>query len=196
MQRLWLYVLWEGVVAILVLDPVQQPLAADDSAGLPLAPRLDTLNGKTLGLWNNEKLNAAKLLELIRSELATRYSFEVVRGVYDPGNLMPEDGWGEIDKCDAVILANGDCGACSTSGIVNAIELEKRGIPTLLVATPPFTEAVKASASLRGMPAIRWAVIEHPVASLGEAALRERAVAAAGQFPELMLSPAAARSAA
>jgi hypothetical protein len=181
---------------IIVLDPVQQPLAVDDAAGLPPAPRLDTLNGKTLGLWNNDKLNAAKLLEFIGAELAQHYSFKVVRGVYDPGNLMPQDAWGAIDQCDVVILANGDCGACSTSGIVNAIELEKRGIATMLVATPPFTEAVKTSASLRGMPAIRWAIVDHPVASLSEEEVQQRAVVAASQFPELILSSAVQRSAA
>jgi len=181
---------------IIVLDPVQQPLAADEGAGLSPAPRLDTLNGKTLGLWNNDKLNAARLLEFIGAELAKHYSFKVVCSVYDPGNLMPEDGWGDIDQCDAVILANGDCGACSTSGIVNAIELEKRGIPTMLVATPPFTEAVKTSASLRGMSAIRWAVVDHPVASLSEEKVRQRAIVAASQFPELILSSSAQRSAA
>ena len=183
-------------MTILVLDPVQEALVQDASAGIPLAPRLDTLNGKTLGLWNNDKLNAGKLLELIRAELEKRYAFAVMRGLYDPGNLMPEDRWGAVEKCDAVILANGDCGACSTSGIVNAIELEKRGIPTLLVSTPPFTEAVRTSAALRGMPAIRWAVVDHPVASLGEDDLRRRAISAASQFSDFVLSPAAKRTAA
>lgn len=37
-----------------------------------MAPRLDTLDGNTFGLWNNDKLNAAKLLELIRVELEKR----------------------------------------------------------------------------------------------------------------------------
>lgn len=180
---------------MIVLDPTQQPLAEDASASLPLSPRLDSLEGKTIGLWNNEKLNAARFLELIREQLEQDYSFDVVHGTYDPGNLMPEDGWGEIDKCDAVIMANGDCGACSTSGIVNAIELEKRGIPALLVSTTPFTEAVKTSASLRGMPAIRWAIVDHPIASLGEEELRKRAAAAVEQLPALLLS-APAKSAA
>jgi hypothetical protein len=40
---------------IIVLDPVQQPLAADAGEGLPQAPRLDMLNGKTLGLWTRER---------------------------------------------------------------------------------------------------------------------------------------------
>ena len=172
---------------ITVLNPTQATLA-EDSAGLSIAPRLPTLDGKVLGLWNNRKINAELLLEMIRDELQLHYDFEVVRGIYDPGNLMPDDGWGEVERCDAVILANGDCGACSTSGIVNAIELERRGIPAMLVSTPPFTEAVKTSASLRGMPAIRWAVVEHPVASLMEQDLRGRAKIAAMQFPSIILT--------
>jgi hypothetical protein len=175
-------------MTLTLLNPTQAPLAEDLASGTPPSPRLDTFEGKTIGLWNNAKLNAALLLEMIREELEKDYSFAVVRGVYDPGNLMPEDGWGEIDKCDAVIMANGDCGACSTSGIVNAIELEKRGIPALLVTTPPFLDAVKTSAMLRGMPAIQWAVIDHPVASLMEDELRERAVVAARQAPGVLLA--------
>jgi len=181
-------------MTLIVLDPVQAPLA-DQAAALSPAPRLATLTGKTLGLWNNQKLNAAKLLELMRIELERHFVFDVVRGIYDPGNLMAADGWGPVDQCDVVILANGDCGACSTSGIVNAIELEKRGIPTLLVSTPPFTEAVKTSAKLRGMATIRWAIVDHPVGSLGEAELHTRAVAAAAQFHELMLQSSVRRAA-
>jgi hypothetical protein len=177
----------EDSPVLTVLDPTQAPLAEDLSASLSTAPRLGTLDGRKLGLWSNQKINATKLLEMIREELAQRYSFEVVRGIYDPGNLMSPDGWGQVDECDAVILCNGDCGACSTSGIANAIELEKRGIPTLLVSTPPFTQAVKVSASLNGMPSIRWAVIEHPVASLDDVELRERAVVAAAQLPGIIL---------
>jgi len=174
-------------MSLIVLDPTQAPLAEDLSGSTAPSPRLDTLNGKVIGLWNNEKLNAELLLEMIREELEKDYSFDVVRGIYDPSCMMPQTSWGDIDRCDAVILANGDCGACSTSGIVNAIELEKRGIPTLLVSTPPFLDAVKTSASLRGMPTIRWAVVDHPVASLMEDDLRQRAVEAARQAPGILM---------
>ncbi len=170
-----------------VLNPTQAPMAEDLASGTPPSPRLDSFNGKTIGLWNNQKLNAALLLEMIREELEKDYSFEVVRGIYDPGNLMPDDGWGEIDRCDAVIMANGDCGACSTSGIANAIDLERRGIPALLVTTTPFLDAIKINASLRGMPAILWAVVDHPVASLMHDELRQRAIEAARQAPGVLL---------
>ena len=179
-------------MSIVVLDPVQEAVIT----GHVLAPRLDTLAGKTLGLWNNAKLNAAKLLEFMRVELEKGLSFRVVRGVYNPGRIMTPEEWGDIDSCDAVLLANGDCGACSTSGIANAIELEKRGIPTVLVSTPPFLEAVKISAQLRGMPNILWAVVDHPIASLGDEELQKRAVAAVSQLHNLMFQPAIKSSAA
>ena len=172
---------------MIVLDPTQAPNADATAEGLPLAPRLDTLEGKAVGLWSNQKLNASKLLEFIRQELARAYKFTVVHGTYDPGRLMEDHEWGDVSSCDAVILANGDCGACSTSGIANAIELEKRGIPAVLVSTTPFTDAVTTTTKMSGMPAIEWAIVDHPIGSLEEDPLRERAIAAVRQIPALMM---------
>ena len=92
-----------------------------------------------------------------------------------------------IERCDAVILANGDCGACSSSGIQNVIELEKRGIPTLLVSTPPFLGACQAMKSMGGMPDLQWAVVEHPICSISDDELRARAVSAVEQFQSIIL---------
>lgn len=182
-------------MSIVVLDPRQEPVVKV-ATNRALAPRLATLTGKTLGLYSNIKLNSAKLLEFMRMELEKEYSFTVIRGFYDASKLVPDDAWGEIHKCDAVLLANGDCGSCSSSGIANAIELEKRGIPTLLVSTAPFYGVVKTMSELRGMPAIKWAVVDHPIGSLTEEELKKRAFAAVSQFRELVLQPAAQSSAA
>jgi hypothetical protein len=181
-------------MSIIVLDPAQEPVAQTASS-YPMAPRLATLDGKRLGLYSNVKLNSARLLDFVADELAKEFSFDILRGFYDAAQLMPDDGWGEIDTCDAVLLANGDCGACSSSGIANAIELEKRGIPTLLVSTTPFFPVVKTMSELRGMPQIKWAVVDHPIGSLKDEELRKRAASAAQQFRELILQ-SAVRSAA
>jgi len=179
-----------------VLDPMQEPLPEQAAGDAPVSPRLGSLNGKTVGLWSNQKLNATRLLEMIREELESTYRFEVVRGVYDPGALMPADAWGEVGRCDAVIMATGDCGACSTSGIANAIELEKRGIAAVLVTTPPFVQVVETTVKLRGMPGISWAVVPHPLGSLDETDLRARAREALPQVLEVLLASASQRSAA
>lgn len=174
-------------MAVQFLDPVQEPVGALQH----LAPRLDTLEGKRLGLYNNDKLNSVRLLEMMAEDLARDFAFEVQTGGYWAFKLMEPADWGDVDQCDAVILANGDCGACSSSGIANAMELEKRGIPCLLISTPPFADAVTAMAKLGGMPDIKWAVIDHPLGSLAEDELQERARDAARQFREVIFSDAA-----
>jgi hypothetical protein len=176
----------EEAMRLEILDPVQEPVAA----AFHPAPRLATLNGKVLGLYSNNKLNSVRLLEMIAEELAKDYDFATSPGTYPAFRLMGKNEWSGIAGCDAVILANGDCGACSSSGIANAIDVEKRGIPCLLVSTPPFFDAVGIMAQVCGMSDARWAIVEHPIGSIEEESLRERAMSAAQQFREIILSGA------
>jgi hypothetical protein len=178
----------ENAMPIAMLDPVQEPV---DTRQRP-APRLSTLEGKTLGLYNNGKLNSVRLLELIANDLAQDFAFRIRTGTYHSYKLMKPGEWEDVEQCDAVILANGDCGACSSSGIANAVCLEKQGIPTLLISTKPFVDAVRTMAGLCGMPEVGWAVTEHPIGSLQEDELRERARASAAQFRAIILASEAA----
>jgi hypothetical protein len=74
-----------------------------------LAPRLDTLEGKRVGLWANRKLNSEELLRQVELELEARHEIAGgLHGIYNPGRVMLPGEWGPIDACDAVILANGD----------------------------------------------------------------------------------------
>jgi hypothetical protein len=85
------------------------PVAAPGVATAQLAPRLDTLDGKRIGLWSNRKLNAAELLSCVEAELRSRHDIAgTVSGTYNPARLMRPDEWGAIDTCDAVILTHGD----------------------------------------------------------------------------------------
>ncbi len=169
-----------------VLNPVQE--AVTSHAGI--APRLGDLSGKVVGLYSNKKLNADRVLAMIAEELAPLGKFTIKIGTYHAEKEMTDAEWGDVDECDVVVLANGDCGACSSSGIVNAIALEQRGIPAFLISTPPFTDAVTTMARLKGMPDVKWAVVEHPIGSAGESELRQRAQAAARQFGEAMIERA------
>jgi hypothetical protein len=88
-----------------LVDPVVPPTAMSAQ----LAPRLRTLDGARIGLWANMKLNAAELLHEVEAELRARHHIAgVVTGVYHPAREMRANEWGEIDTCDAVVMANGD----------------------------------------------------------------------------------------
>jgi hypothetical protein len=88
-----------------VLDPVVQPTIPKAS----LAPRLETLEGKWIGLWSNSKINASELLDEVEAVLRARYDIAgTYRGTYNAGRVMRPGEWGDIDGCDAVILTHGD----------------------------------------------------------------------------------------
>ena len=88
-----------------LLDPTVSPTIEPSG----LAPRLDSLDGKVIGLYNNQKPNAARLLEAVGEELRERYPVnEFVRGTYSASHGMRREEWSGIEKCDAIILANGD----------------------------------------------------------------------------------------
>ena len=88
-----------------LVNPVVQPTRMEAS----IAPRLDTLQGKRIGLWANRKLNSSELLSEVEAELRARHDIAgFVLGSYNPGRVMQANEWGAIDTCDAAILANGD----------------------------------------------------------------------------------------
>jgi len=88
-----------------VLDPTEEAVI-DDSG---LAPRLDTMDGKVIGLYSNKKLNADELLDHVEAVLRERYEpAGFVRGVYNAGRIMGRDEWRDVERCDAIVLTHGD----------------------------------------------------------------------------------------
>ena len=92
-------------MSLRVLDPVE-PLATDTYTK---APRLDSLDGKVIGLYANNKLKAVELLDLVGEELEQRVKLAgIVRGSYEVGRLMEPEEWIDVEKCDAIVLTHGD----------------------------------------------------------------------------------------
>ncbi|MFQ5933195.1 MAG: hypothetical protein ACE5KI_00960 [Dehalococcoidia bacterium] len=57
----------------------------------------------------------------------------------------------------------------------DGIELEKRGIPAAVIVTEEFVVPAKTTAKSQGIPDYPFAVIPHPIGSLTEEGLKERA---------------------
>ena len=70
----------------------------------------------------------------------------------------------------------------------DGIELEKRGVPTAVICTEPFVSSAKAMAQIGGISDYPFAVVPHPLGSLTQETLRERAVQAAPQVLQLLLA--------
>ena len=90
-----------------VLDPTSEAVIEAGSR----AARVDTLDGKVLGLFNNQKLNAPQLLEMVGEVLSERYNLkEIVRGTYSSSQHHSWSEWQEkgASGCDVAILTHGD----------------------------------------------------------------------------------------
>jgi hypothetical protein len=71
--------------------------------------------------------------------------------------------------------------------VLDAINLEKQGIPAVAVVTEPFVPTAIAMAELNGMPGYPFLVVPHPFGSLDEATVRARAEAVLSRIEELLL---------
>ena len=71
--------------------------------------------------------------------------------------------------------------------MLDAINFEKQGIPAVAVVTEPFIPTARAMAELNGMAGYPFVVVPHPIGSLDEATVRERADAVLARIEALLL---------
>jgi hypothetical protein len=100
-----------------MLSPL--PVYLDEStAGTPLTPRPETLDGRIVGLLPNWRPSAVKLLEAVGQLLSERYRLQAVV-MEQPARELPQRTGGLIDamggslddlagRVDVVITATGD----------------------------------------------------------------------------------------
>ena len=70
----------------------------------------------------------------------------------------------------------------------DGIELEKRNIPAAVICTDLFVPTANAQSRISGIASYSFAVISHPISSLDENELMERAEAATTQAIKLLLN--------
>ena len=88
-----------------VLEPITEAVVEPSDP----AQRLDALDGKVIGLYQNGKLNAAELMDVVEEILRGRYRLaDVVRGSYNAGRVMRPEEWRDVERCDAILLTHGD----------------------------------------------------------------------------------------
>jgi hypothetical protein len=86
------------------------PIVASEMEERPAAARLPTLNGQTIGLYSNTKLNATKVLEMAAEIISKRFEparFVLVEDNMDLGHDMTDEKhWKE--PVDVALVAIGD----------------------------------------------------------------------------------------
>jgi hypothetical protein len=150
---------------ILVFDP----RGVVDLAVTPLAPRKPKLAGLRLGVLDNAKWNANKLLREASAALGEGTAFAAVN--YYVKQSFSKDAAPDLiaqiaRDNDIVLTAIGDCGSCCSCCIRDAVALEKLGVPSAAIITTEFVRETQLTRQALGMPDFEPVVIDHPVSSI------------------------------
>jgi len=166
------------------------------------------LRGVRIAVLDNGKPNAVVVMTRVAEALAARtgarVSLVVKKG---PGGrsanaavpCAPDVFERVRAEADVVITGAADCGSCTAYSVHDTVELERCGIPTVLLTTTRFRPVVTALAAATGLPDIRTLVVDHPIGGVDRGTLHERADAACddliaqftGGAPATVITPAA-----
>jgi hypothetical protein len=156
---------------------VLAPVGQSSVDMIELAPRLESLEGKTIALVGGSFMASVTHVELRRLILenfptATVYLLSEIgsAGLF-PGPRVRKPQVERFQQrlqeygVDAVISGNGGCGICTPKETGNCIAAEYIGIPSVMIAAPGFDTQAKTTAYNNGVPVLRVAVYPGAFAS-------------------------------
>jgi hypothetical protein len=154
-----------------------EPVVTTEHPTVPSAPPLSDLAGQRVAFVDNSKVNADFFLSRVTQMLVDR--FGIVAGPMirkaAPKDRLAEEDLREIATCAAVVLCFGDCGTSTSMSVADAVEIERRGIPTVTVFSTAFAGAARIQAAGRGMPDLRLVKIPHPMHTASREQVTQRA---------------------
>lgn len=148
-----------------VVSPVGKPTVEM----IAQAPRLDSLDGKTIAVVGGSFMARVTHPEIRRLILENYPTAKVIllneigaAGPY-PGPGVRSEAKDEFQRrlkdmnVDAVVSGNGGCGLCTPKETGSSIAAEYIGVPAVTVAAPTFVNQVYSAAVTHGVPAPRAA---------------------------------------
>ena len=126
--------------------------------------RLDTLEGKNIGMFSHFKGHSPYILREVENELRKKYQnisfsyFQYPRDTSeirnDPDYLPKFKEW--LSQVDGVIAAYGDAGSCAMYHAFNTAFVEQMGKPAVMLQKRDILSSAKRGASARHMPHLRF----------------------------------------
>jgi hypothetical protein len=167
-------------------DPVPaaaRKVAALNPMGIPPkvsrkqpAPRLDSLDGKTVYLVDCRFDDSVELLKQVQAWFAEHMPTVKAPIVSLSATYQHDDPrtWEEIKAGgDAAIVGVGHCSTCAPGVATHAITLETRyGVPTVALHTDMFERVVRSVTQTAGLPQAPRAFVPQPVMGKSAAELK------------------------
>jgi hypothetical protein len=174
---------------------IYRPDGDVDATTTPLAPSVHDLRGCRIAVLDNGKPNAALAMSRLAGSLAAHTGATLALVVKKgPGGrsanaaipCAPDILARLRAEADVVITGAADCGSCTAYSVHDAIELERSGIPTVLMTTTRFAPIAATLAGDSGLAQLRTVVLDHPIGGMDAATLEARADAAVGAAAALL----------
>src|SRR5580693_1509469 len=131
------------------------------------APRLESLDGKTIYLVDCRFDDSIELLRQVQNWFAERMPSVKTKIISLSATYQKDDPktWEAIKgNGDAAIIGVGHCSTCAPGVATHAITLDtKYGVPTVAMHTDKFDKVVKSTASVGGLPNAPCAFVPQPV---------------------------------
>jgi len=156
---------------------VVSPVGFSTVEPITMAPRLETLDGKTIAIVGEDfmsNITHTELGRLIKKHYPTAkvimYDELPIAGPYPAPGITRQST--ELFrqrlinlKVDAVIAGNGGCGICTPKETGSCIVAERLDIPSVIVTAPGFDEEARYTARNNGVPVLRVAIYPGAFAS-------------------------------
>jgi hypothetical protein len=167
---------------------VLDPTIATEEEPIDYVARPRDVRGLRIGIIENTKRNAEAVLTKLAERLRSTYGMEAEFLLHKAQRAPLTDAQlAELrNKVDFVIAGIGDCGACSSGIILDAIYLERAKIPAIGIVTDAFDNTSREMAELWGVPNFRFVKVPHPLASLTAEQLDQRAEELVGKVVGLL----------
>ena len=148
--------------SITVLNPVASSCIIEEID----SHMLRDLTGIRVAVLDNTKPNAVEIMERIAQIMVAEHgaaSYDVFRKLSAAQGASEEQYRTLAANYDLVITGSGDCGGCTSWSALDAVELERRGLTTVLLVTDAFVPLAKTLVAREGAPDLRMAEIAHPI---------------------------------
>ncbi len=156
------------------MEPVYEVLSpwakVDQSLLRGLSPRLDSLDGKTIGMFGDIMDLSIYMLQAVEKEMKKmwpgarftylQYHKETVRIEKDPQFQPVFDKW--ACGCDAILAFYGSVPSSSLYLGYNAAYIEKKGIPTVMAVSKRTFPAAERGLKAFGVPGLRIVLFDMP----------------------------------
>jgi hypothetical protein len=150
----------------------------------PVSRRLRTVAGRRIRIVNN----GWHCMNLPTEELTTALRVDygvgaVIEIKISAAQTLPSPELERLaNACDAVVVGIGTCGSCSRWVLQDAMDLERRKIPTVSLFTKVFEPLARAVRAHDGFPDLPLTILPHPLNPPPDDQIRAAARHAVGEI--------------